>query len=333
MRITIRDIARMTELSTATVSRVLNNKPDVSEEARKKVTEAMSKHNYNPNSVARSLAMNKTNTIGLILPDITNPFFPELARGVENKAKEHGYSVILYDINNDNHELLEAVNVLRAKKVDGIIMVQWSSVFVKDLESVLGDDETPIVAIDREDRENYVNFDNHASAFKAVQFLVKNGHSRIAHLSGDMNTLSGQRRHAGYLQALKEAGITPDSSLIWFGNYTIESGREGMKTLLDLSLPPSAVFAANDMIAIGAYEAVHDAGLSIPEDVSVVGHDDIAFSALIRPALTTVVVPRYELGVACVEVLNSMIRKKSEELFPHNLESSLKIRSSVRRLA
>jgi LacI family transcriptional regulator, galactose operon repressor len=332
MKITIRDIARMTNLSTATVSRVLNNKPDVSPHARKLVQDMIDTHNYNPSSVARSLSLNKTNTIGLILPDITNPFFPELARGIGNRAKDFGYSVIHYDLNNDNSELAKAINMLRTKQVDGIIIVQWASLFLKELDAVLRDEEIPIVAIDREDSNNYVNFDNIVSSFMAVSYLLENGHRKIAHITGDMDTIAGQKRKAGYVKALQENRIALDNSLVIQGKFTIESGKNSMRELLKSNIKPTAVFAANDMIAIGVYEAIHEAGLHIPEDISVIGHDDIEFSSLIKPELTTVVVPRYQLGISCVEVLNCMMKKRSKELFPHNLAPSMAIRSSVRKL-
>lgn len=333
MKITINDIAEMTNLSKATISRVLNDKPDVSEQARKKVMDVITEHNYNPNSVARGLALKKTHTIGLILPDITNPFFPELARGVENKAKEYGYSVILSDINNDNSELPTTVTILRNKQVDGIVIVQWSNVFSEEIEEVLNHDAFPIVAIDRDDDTSYVSFDNEASSRMAVSYLIKHGHKRIAHITGDLKTLSGINRLKGYRSSLVEHDIAFDDSLVYEGTYIQQTGYNGLHQIMESKKRPTAIFAANDMIAIGIYDAAAEMGIRIPEDLSVIGHDDISFASILRPKLTTVVVPRYELGVSCMEVLFTMMNRRNSEPKTYRLEPKLAIRDSVKALA
>ncbi len=333
MKITINDIAKMTDLSKATVSRVLNDKPDVSEQARKKVMEVITEHNYNPSSVARGLALNKTHTIGLILPDITDPFFPELARGVENKAKEYGYSVILSDINNDNSELPATVDILRNKQVDGIVIVQWSNVFSKEIEEVLKDDALPVVAIDRDDETSYINFDNVASSWMAVAYLIEQGHKRIAHITGDLKTLSGTNRYKGYRSSLAEHSIPFDNSLVYEGTYIQQTGYNGLHQIMECRQRPTAIFAANDMIAIGIYDAAAEMGINIPEDLSVIGHDDISFASILRPKLTTVVVPRYELGISCMEVLYKLMNSRSGEPETYWIEPNLAIRDSVKVLA
>ena len=333
VKITINDIAEMTNFSKATISRVLNAKPDVSEQARKKVMEVIAKHNYNPSSVARGLALNKTHTIGLILPDITNPFFPELARGVENKAKEYGYSVILSDINNDNSELPGTVTILRNKQVDGIVIVQWSNAFSKEIEEVLDDDAFPLVAIDRDDGTSYVNFNNVASSRMAVSYLIKQGHKRIAHITGDLKTLSGTNRYKGYCSSLADHAIPFDDSLVYEGTYIQQTGYKGPHQIMKSKERPTAIFAANDMIAIGIYDAAAEMGINIPEELSVIGHDDISFASILRPKLTTVVVPRYELGVSCMEALYKMMNSGNGEPDTYLLEPKLAIRDSVKVLA
>ena len=322
----------MTNLSKATVSRVLNDKPDVSEQARKKVMEVIAEHNYNPSPVARGLALNKTHTIGLILPDITNPFFPELARGVENKAKEYGYAVILSDIDNDNSELPATVGILRNKQVDGIVIVQWSNTFSREIEEVLDDDAFPIVAIDRDDDTSYVNFDNMASSRMAVSFLIEQGHSRIAHIAGDLKTLSGINRFKGYRGSLAEHGIPFDEALVYGDPYIQQTGYDGLHQIMKCKNKPTAIFAANDMIAIGIYDAAAEMGINIPEELSVIGHDDISSASILRPKLTTVVVPRYELGVSCMEVLYAMMNSRSGEPKTYLPEPRLAIRDSVKVL-
>ncbi|NLA92183.1 MAG: LacI family transcriptional regulator, partial [Spirochaetales bacterium] len=325
MKITIRDIARMTNLSVATVSRVLNNKPDVSDEARELVLSTMKEHNYNPNFMARALTLKKTDSIGLILPEITNPFFPEMAKGVENRAKELNYSVILANLNSDNSSLMETINFLKSKQVDGIVIVQWSQEFAPAIQ----DDDFPIVAIDREEGKSYVNFDNYGSGYQATSFLISKGHTEIAHLTGDLDTLSAQKRLAGYKRCLGEYGIAINEQFIVEGDFSLESGYEGMQQLLKSTTLPTAVFAANDMVAIGAYDAITEKGLSVPEDISIVGHDDISFASIVRPKLTTVSVPRYELGVACIDVLHTLLAQKAKEPKTVNLQPELKIRDSA----
>lgn len=329
---TIRDIARMTNLSTATVSRVLNNKPDVSEQARQGVLAVVKKFNYNPSSVARGLALSKTYTIGLILPDITNPFYPELARGVESRAKELGYSVILSDIKNNHLALVDTVNLLQSKQVDGIIIVQWSSLFSKELDQIIDESDSPIIAIDRENGKSYVQFDNVSSAYQAVLYLISQGHTNIAHITGDLKTLSAQKRYEGYVQCLHDHGIKLRNEWIVEGDFTLQSGFKGMSKILEQPIPPTALFAANDLIAIGAYDAIAAAGLIIPDDISIIGHDDISFASIIRPKLTTVHVPKGELGEAFVNALYAMIEDKSKEPEVVILPSHLSLRDSVRNI-
>jgi len=332
VKITIRDVARLTNLSTATVSRVLNNKPDVSEEARKTVLGIIEKYNYNPSSIARGLALKKTNTIGLILPDITNPFYPELARGVEMRAKDLGYSVILSDIKNDHLALVETVSFLQSKQVDGIIITQWSTLFSKELEKIIKESDVPIVSIDREGGKSCVDFDDFDSAYRAVSYLVTQGHTKIAHITGDLRTYSAQKRYEGYLQCLADNNIEVSKKWVYEGEFTLKSGYAGMTEILKSPSFPTAIFAANDVIAIGAYDAIAEHGLSIPDDISIMGHDDISFASIVRPKLTTMNIPRSEMGESCVNALHALLGKKPKKPEIGTFSSKLCVRDSIKNI-
>jgi LacI family transcriptional regulator len=310
MGVTIKDIAKEANVSVTTVSRVLNGKPDVSEETKNKIQRIIRIMGYQPNGIARGLVLQKTYTIGLIIPDISNPFFPEVARGIEDKAKETGYSVIF--CNTDNHSEWErdSINLLKSKQVDGIILSlsMANSGILKQLEK----EGFPVVQIDRlVSDSNYpaVIVDNVLSAFNAVNYLIKQGHTRIAHLTGALSTRTGQDRLEGYKKALLENGIGFNEKWILEGDYSKEAGYLQAKCLLKQADRPTALFAANDLMAIGAYEAIYDQGLSIPDEISIVGHDDIDIASLVRPGLTTMRQPKYKIGQRAAQILINMVEK------------------------
>lgn len=336
--VTIKDIAERASVSVTTVSRVLNNRPDVSDKTRKKVKTIIEKLGYNPNSIARGLVLRRSFTIGLAIPGISNPFFPEVAKGVQSKAKDKGYSVILYDTNNDIEEEKEAIRILRCKQVDGMIL----SLSMENRDELLALEERgfPVVQIDRiipECTSLSVTIDNVMSAREATQHLVELGHKYIAHISGSFYYKTARDRLCGFQQCIYENNLPYDDVYILEGNYTKESGYKQMKALLDKSPRPTAVFVANDLMALGCYEAIFDAGLSVPEHISVVGHDDIELSSIVRPGLTTVMQPKYELGQVAADVLIRKIEeKKDDENTEHIgsviLDTKLVIRGSTRRV-
>ncbi len=297
MGITIKDIAREAGVSITTVSRVLNNKPDVSEETKDRITTLIDQLGYNPNSIARGLVLQKTYTIGLIIPDITNPFFPEVARGIEDAARQLGYSVIFYNTDNHINEEKKAIEVLKGKQVDGLIV----SLSIDNKEELikLNQEDFPVVQIDRKagfNQSTAVTIDNRLSAYKATAYLVRLGHKKIGHLTGDLHTLTAQERLEGYKDALKEHGLEIKKEWILYGNYTKDPVRDEIKALLKKQDRPTAIFAANDLMATAVYKAVHECGLNIPEDISIVGHDNIELSSLVTPALTTMTQPKYKMG-------------------------------------
>ena len=330
MKVTIKDIAREADVSVTTVSRVLNNKPDVGDDTRAKILKIIDEMNYNPNSVARGLVMQKTHTIGLIIPDISNPFFPQVARAVEDKAQKLGYSVIFFNTDNHLEREKKAVELFKSKQVDGLIvsLSLGNEKILKELKST----NYPVVQIDRSvlsDSYPLVSIDNKNSAYQMVEYMLKKGHRKIAHISGDLNTTTARERLEGYKKALKNYEVEINNDYIIEGNYTQHSGFEAMQELLKLKDRPSAVFAANDLSAAGVYKALFAAGLKIPDDIAVAGHDDIDIASLLRPELTTMRQPKYSMGERAVTVLLRMINNQQLEIEDHILKTNLIIRESV----
>ncbi|MGM0502384.1 MAG: LacI family DNA-binding transcriptional regulator [Bacillota bacterium] len=315
MGVTIKDIAEKAEVSPTTVSRVLNDKPDVSDETKQKIEEVINELNYNPNGIARGLVLNKTHTLGLVIPDISNPFFPEVAKGIEDKAKEAGYSVIFCNTDNHTQGEKEAIELMKSKQVDGMIVSLAINEENKKELAELAAENFPVVQIDRKIPGAgfpAVVIDNQAASYKATQHLINLGHEKIAHISGNLKVKPAQDRLAGFKEALENNGLESTKEWIREGDYSSQSGYEEMKQLLQLVERPTAVFIANDLMALGAYEAVFEQGLKIPEDISIVGYDDIEVSSVIRPALTTVSQPEYKLGVEAAELLINSLEGEDE---------------------
>lgn len=333
MRVTIKDIAREAGVSVTTVSRVLNNKADVSDKTREKVLKIIDRLNYNPNSIARGLVMNKTYTIGLIVPDISNAFFAEIAKAIEDELREYGYSVIFCNTDNDKDREKESIDLLRSKQVDGLIGA--FSHDSKDEVLALGKAGFPIVQIDRlvdDSQIPSVIIDNILSGYEATEYLIKKGHRRIAHITGALDTNTGICRAEGYRKALQEYGIEIDEELVMEGDFSQESGYLAMKEILERNKDLTAVFAGNDMMALGAYRAIYAAGLKIPEDISIIGHDDFTLASLVSPALTTMQQPIYKIGKVAASLLIDIIKGKKNKEGLIVVNTSLIERSSVKTI-
>ncbi|MEW6523822.1 MAG: LacI family DNA-binding transcriptional regulator [Bacillota bacterium] len=300
--VTIRDVARHAGVAPATVSRVINNSGYVSPCTRARVLEAVEDLGFKPNGLARSLTSGRTRTIGLVLPDITNPFFPALARGVEDVAYSSGYAVILCNTDSDPGQEKAYVHTLMEKRIDGIIFTV-SSADTSAIQELI-EAQYPFVLIDRRVEgveADTVVIDNLSCAHDITLHLVRMGHRRIAHISGPLALAVSRDRQAGYLKALA-GGPGVDPKLLRVGDFRFESGYDQMQELLR-GPGCTAVFAANDMMAAGAIQAITDAGLDVPADIAVVGFDDILLASLIRPALTTVAQPAYEMGASAFRLL------------------------------
>ena len=326
---TIKDIAELARVSTATVSRVMNHHPQIADETRSRVLQAMEQVGYEPSRVARRMRMKTTNIVGLILSDIANPFFASVVRGIEDLAYANGYSLLLC---NSNEELAREelyVRVLLAEKVAGVIVspTHESSPACKTLV----DSGIPVVAMDRYlchlDVDTVV-VDNVHGSYEAVSHLIALGHQRIALIGGPTAVTTGRERQEGYEKALKDHGITVDESLIKVGTFRQDSGYQKACELLEMDTPPTAIFAANNLMTLGALNAIHEKGLSIPGNISIVGFDDMPWASSLNPPLTAVAQPAYELGQAAGELLLARIAEPERPARQIRLETHLVIRES-----
>lgn len=301
---TMKDVAQRAGVSPSTVSHVINETRFVSQQLRDRVLHAMSELNYQPSAVARSLRTKRTQVVALVIPDITNPYFPEVARGVQDVAEENEYSVILCNTDRVRGRELRFLKALRGQWVDGLIL-NPSEVTSGDLQD-LQDAQIPVVLIgsqiDHPDLD-VVMVNNVQGAYDAVSHLIDLGHRRIGLVGGQRAASSGEQRFQGYIRALADHDIPVDEEIITEGRFTREGGYESMKRLLALQSPPTAVFASSDVMAIGALMAIQEQGLQVPNDVSLVGFDDIAEASTTTPKLTTVSQPKYQTGEVAAQLL------------------------------
>jgi len=301
---TIRDVAKLAGVSSMTVSRVVNSSGYASRETRERVEKAVAELGYVPNSLARSLRFKKTKTIALVLTDITNPYFTTLARAVEDSASENGFSVIFCNTDESASEEAEYVNMLLQKQVDGVLLVPARSSAESVL--VLQDHQVPVVVLDRRmpgTEVDVVRGDSERAAFELIRHLLDLGHTRIAVLTGPAETSTAADRVAGYRRALAEAGLEPDPRLVIHGQFSEESGYQMAHQALGRDPRPTALFAANNFIALGAFRAIRELGLNVPGDVSLVTFDDLPATLMIEPFLTMAAQPAYEMGLKAIELL------------------------------
>lgn len=326
---TLKDVAERAGVSTATVSHVINQTRFVSDELKARVYQAMSELHYRPNAIAKSLRRRRTQNIGMIVPDISYPFLAEVARGVEDAGFELGYNVILCDSDGDLHREADYIGLLQEKKVDGIIFVAAgeSSSHVQ----ALIEQEMPVVVCDRElpgVEVDTVIADNVGSGHQVTKHLIGLGHHRIGCIAGPRELDISNKRLEGYRQALEEHDIPLSEELVVHGDFRCLGGYQAMGELLALDEPPTAVFACNDLMAIGAICAASQKKLKIPHDVAVIGCDDIALASFTNPSLTTVAQPKHEMGAVAIEMLVERIRDKSKPPTRRLLPTELVLRDS-----
>jgi LacI family transcriptional regulator len=303
--LTIKDLAKKAGVSYATVSRALNNHPEVNEETRRKIVKLAGDCGYRPNAIAQGLVKKETKTIGLLIPDITNPFYPEIARGVEDAANETGYTVFLCNTNWSVERELNYLTVLKQKQVDGIIIAP-----IHDFKDHFDLWVKSAVFISRVNFPKYTSIliDNIRGSQMAVEYLINKGHCHIAFIGGQKHIWDNQDRLQGYQQAMAMHNLAINPVYIQNGDFKRESGHVMMKKLLACEAPPSAVFAANDLLALGAIQAINEQGLAIPKDIAVVGFDDIEFASLPEIQLTTVAQPKYDMGKLALLTLIDQIK-------------------------
>ena len=333
MKITIKQIAKLADVSIATVSMIVNkNDNRISQQTRERVLAVIEEYGYIPNRVASSMITKKTKAIGLIIPDITNPFFPKLARGVEDIVNREGYTLILCNSDNNNEKEDAYIEMLREKMVDGIIFTATSG--RTKVSSLLRQSDIPFITVDRDIEELGVHgsvcVDNEKGAFEAVQYLISRGYKTIIHLSGPMFSKTSSDRYKGYLRAHKEAQLEKPASHLIEGSYSIDSGYNAALTVIKDNIPFDSFFCGNDLIAIGAIKVLKDNHFKIPNDIGVVGYDDINMATIISPELTTVSQPIYELGFEAANLLIKMIKGEEVSKLNYTLETKLTIRESTK---
>jgi len=304
MSASIKDVARHADVSSATVSRVLSNKPHVSEKARRRVLAAMEELDYQPSRVARSLRVQRSRIIGLIISDIQNPFFNTLARAVEDLAYAHQYAVFLCNTDEDIEREKLYIDLMQAERVAGVMIspTQETNNSCQKLTKA----NVPVVMIDRGiaglDVDTVV-VDNVAGAYDLVAHLIDDGHRRIGAVLGTPTATTGRERYEGYVQALTAHGLPVSPELLRTGIPKKVVGYKLVGDLLDLADPPSAVFTGNNLLTEGALRAIHDRRLRIPDDIALVAFDELDWMALVKPALTVVTQPTYKLGQAAADLL------------------------------
>jgi LacI family transcriptional regulator len=307
----IKDLAERIGLSVTTVSRVLNGKSKayrISTATSEKVLAAASAYNYSPNRIARGLRLDKTETIGLIIPDISNPFFASVAKIIEVEARNKGYSIILCDSQDDVSTEQELLNLLSGRKADGIIIapVGKRSSHIEEIQQ----QGIPVVVIDRYFPETtlpFITTDNYMGALLAMEHLIEMGHSRIACIQGINGISANNDRVKGYQKALLKNGISKDDALILGYDFGVENGYIQTQKLLALPHRPTAIFALSNLISLGTLRALKEAGLIVPDDISIVSFDEQPYSAFLACPMTTVEQPREEIGKFAIDILLKIV--------------------------
>jgi LacI family transcriptional regulator len=326
VNITIYDVAREANVSMATVSRVVNGNPNVKPVTRKKVLEVIERLGYRPNAVARGLASKKTTTVGVIIPDISNIFFAELARGIEDIATMYKYNIILSNSDQNKEKELHLFNTMLGKQVDGIVFMSGNitAEHVEEFEK----SPAPIVlagSIEETGTIPSVNIDYEQAVYDSVKEFIEKGHKHIAFVVGPLHEpKNAEKKLIGYQRALEEAGIPFNEELIVEGDYTYDSGLEAFDKLLEASDKPTAILVGSDEMALGVVHGAEDKGYKIPEDFEVITSDNTRLALMVRPQLTTVVQPLYDIGAVAMRLLTKLMNKEkvSEQIvvLPHRIE-------------
>ncbi|MBV1854856.1 LacI family DNA-binding transcriptional regulator [Catellatospora tritici] len=328
---TIYDVAKLAGVSAATVSRVVNGRASVDAILATRVQQAMRELDYRPNALARNLRRRQTSIWAVIISDIGNPFFTSMVRGIEDVAQGAGYSVVLCNSDEDPAKEARYVAAALEEQMAGVII---SSAGKAANVNRLLESSTPVVAIDREVRGAAVDtvmVDNEHGAELAVEHLIEAGYERIACISGPRKLPTAQQRLRGYQRALRAHRRSADEDMVRSGDYRQEGGYQAMAALLDEGGRPDAIFAANNLMTIGALECLADRGISVPDQMGVVGFDDIPWAHLVRPSLTTVAQPTYELGRTAALLLAERIAEPSRPPSTVTLRTELKVRASSTR--
>ncbi|WP_053218880.1 catabolite control protein A [Virgibacillus senegalensis] len=318
MNITIYDVAREANVSMATVSRVVNGNPNVKPATRKKVLNTIERLGYRPNAVARGLASKKTTTVGAIIPDISSIFFAELARGIEDIATMYNYNIILSNSDQNKEKELHLINTMLEKQVDGIVFMGGK---ITD-EHVQQFQTSPVpvalaATIDESQKTPSVNIDYEQAAYEATALLLEHGNEHPAFVSAQEETEINNQKFNGYQRALKEKNVSFKEDLVIKGDYTYDSGIEALDQLMSRDQKPTSIFVASDEMALGVIHGAQDRGLKVPEDLEVFGFDNTRLATMVRPTLSTIVQPMYDIGAVAMRLLTKYMNK--EEVTEQNI--------------
>ena len=328
----MKQIARRAGVSLGTVSHVLNGSAQVREPLRRRVEEAVQALGYQPSALARGLRRDKTNIIGMVIPDVTNPFFPAVVRGAEDVAFARGYRMILCNTDNDHAKELAHLNELRTFLPSGLLVIPSNFSDLTRQVELYEKTGSAVVCVDRLPKRwqgDSVTVANEKGAYAAAQHLIRLGHRRIAVITGPLHLTNAQQRLRGFKRALADAKLEIPPEYLQESSFDLEGGRQKALLMLRLLPRPTAIFAADDMMAMGVLQAVRNSGLNCPADVSVIGFDDLDFSALLHPSLSSVFQPGYQLGATAARLLLDRVDGDHCAARHIVLETELRIRESV----
>ncbi|MYL50390.1 catabolite control protein A [Halobacillus litoralis] len=323
MNVTIYDVAREANVSMATVSRVVNGNPNVKPATRKKVHDAIERLGYRPNAVARGLASKKTTTVGVIIPDISSIFFAELARGIEDIATMYNYNIILSNSDQNKDKELHLINAMLGKQVDGLIFMGGD--ITEDHIREFKTSSVPIAlaaTVDETKETPSVNINYEEAAYDATKLLLESN-KQIAFVSGPENTVINTEKVEGFKRAMKESGEEQPEKWMVTGDYSYDSGLEALEQIVEMDNQPSAIFVSSDEMALGVIHGAQDRGIRVPEDIEVFGFDNTRLATMVRPTLSTVVQPMYDIGAVAMRLLTKFMNKEEVEeqnvILPHRI--------------
>jgi LacI family transcriptional regulator len=328
---TLRDVARLAEVHPGTVSRALNEDTRrlVNAETARRVLEAAEALGYRPNPIARGLKTNRSYTIGVLVPDLTNPLFPPIVRGIQDRLEQAGYTPLIANTDNDPERERNDFDAMRARQVDGVIA---ATARLDPVDELLGSGLPVVYVLRRHENGDApsATADDRRGCELAVEHLVELGHTRIAHLGGPIGVSTGRDRHEGFMAAMQRAGLEVDPDLVRFGDaFTEPEGRRLSDELLASGADVTAIVAGNDLMALGCYDGLAARGMACPERMSVVGFNDMPFSERFDPPLTTVGIPQYEIGAAAAELLLERLQDPAADAREITLAPRLVVRGST----
>ncbi|WNJ97417.1 substrate-binding domain-containing protein [Vibrio ruber] len=331
---TMKDIAKRAGVSTSTVSHVINKTRYVSDEIAARVNQAAKDLNYSPSALARSLKMNRTKTLGMLVTTSTNPFFGEVVKGVERSCYQKGYNLILCNTEGDDHRMKESINTLLEKRVDGLILM-CSALEGEHIDAFDRFPGVPVVVMDRGPVHfacDKIQDNSLLGGFMATNYLIECGHREIGCITGPLKIHQAYMRYEGFKKAMTNAKLPINPAWIAEANFECDGGVDAFEHICQRGPLPSALFVGNDMMAMGVVNAAHARGIRIPQDLSIIGYDDIYIAKYITPPLTTIHQPKHRLGTAAVEALVNRLDKHKTDAQVVHLEPTLVVRDSVREL-